>query len=106
MALSERDQYIGLVFTGWVDVPVTGTYTFYLMSDDGSRLWIGDQEIVENDGNHAPIMKTGTISLQQGLHPLRLAYYNAGGGRGLAVYMRNPNIGSFRLGERMRIKGD
>ena len=34
-------------------VPVTGSYSFYTFTDDGSRLFINGSEIVNNDGTHA-----------------------------------------------------
>jgi signal transduction histidine kinase len=37
-----RDEYAALVFIGYISIPTTGTYTFYLNSDDGSKLYIGD----------------------------------------------------------------
>ncbi|MGH7950559.1 MAG: PA14 domain-containing protein, partial [Limisphaerales bacterium] len=37
-----RDQYAALVFTGFLKIPTSGFYTFYLESDDGSLLYVGD----------------------------------------------------------------
>ena len=37
-----RDDHFGLRFSGLLDVAEPGSYTFHLRSDDGSRLWIGD----------------------------------------------------------------
>ncbi|HEY3864239.1 MAG TPA: ATP-binding protein [Verrucomicrobiae bacterium] len=36
-----RSERVGLCFTGFLDVPQAGLYTFYTMSDDGSRLSVG-----------------------------------------------------------------
>src|SRR5215469_9379275 len=38
-----------LVLTGWINIPATAEYAFNLYSDDGSRLWIGNN-LVNNDG--------------------------------------------------------
>jgi signal transduction histidine kinase len=38
---STREEYVGLQFSGWLDVPRAGLYTFYVRSDDGSRLYVG-----------------------------------------------------------------
>jgi hypothetical protein len=100
--MAERLNHFGLVFTGWLDVPQSGIFHFYVMSDEGSRLWIGDVEVVNNDGKHAHQMVIGGIHLEKGLHPFRLAYFNGAGGKGLGVYMRNPEAGAFRIEERMR----
>ncbi|MGA2247628.1 MAG: ATP-binding protein [Verrucomicrobiota bacterium] len=34
-------DHIGLRFTGWLEVPREGLYTFFTKSDDGSRLFVG-----------------------------------------------------------------
>ena len=41
-----------VVFEGWVEVPATGVYTLHLRSDDGSRLWLSGQPLIDNDGLH------------------------------------------------------
>jgi hypothetical protein len=37
-------------FYGWINFPQTGTYTLYLTSDDGSRLWLNDVVLIDNNG--------------------------------------------------------
>ena len=44
-AYRTRDEYCGLTFDGFINVPRSGTYTFYLTSDDGSRLWAGKSSL-------------------------------------------------------------
>ena len=36
-----REEHVALEFTGQLEVPREGLYTFYLRSDDGSRLFVG-----------------------------------------------------------------
>jgi signal transduction histidine kinase len=38
-----RTEHVGLQFTGYIQIPRDGLYTFYLKSDDGSQLFIGEQ---------------------------------------------------------------
>ena len=40
-----RDDLVGLRFTGFLQVPTAGKYTFVLGSDDGSLLFIGPKEV-------------------------------------------------------------
>jgi signal transduction histidine kinase len=40
-----RDGAVGLEFTGFLAVPKDGVYTFYVASDDGSQLSIGDASV-------------------------------------------------------------
>jgi len=41
-----------MVVTGYIAITQAGTYTFNLGSDDGSLLYIGGQQIINNDGQH------------------------------------------------------
>lgn len=70
----------GLQYSGYIDIPETGIYSFYLLVDDGGVLTIGDKEVVDNDGQHAPLEKSGQIALKKGLHPFRLNFIEGGGG--------------------------
>jgi hexosaminidase len=70
----------GLQYSGFINVPETAIYTFYLTCDDGGILNIADKEVVNNDGLHSAIQKTGQVALQKGLHPLLLNFIEGGGG--------------------------
>jgi hexosaminidase len=70
----------GLQYSGYIDIPETGIYSFYLLVDDGGVLTIGNKEVVDNDGQHAPLEKSGQIALKKGLHPFRLHFIEGGGG--------------------------
>ena len=60
-------------------------YTFYLMSNDGSKLFIDDKLVINFDGMHGFSTKTGKIKLTKGIHKIRIEYFQAGGGLGLEV---------------------
>ena len=81
----QRDNGFAMLFAGFISVPKDGIYTFYTRSDDGSRLLIGDQVVVDNDGTHAAIEKQGSIALAEGLHALRVQYFENAGQEELAV---------------------
>ena len=68
-------------WTGDVIAPVTGTYTFTTVSDDGVRLWVNNQQVIDNWDDHAASTDTSAgITLQAGQrYPIRLEYYEAGG---------------------------
>jgi hypothetical protein len=67
-------------WTGFIVIEVTGTYTFWTNSDDGVRLWVGENIVVQNWTDHAPTWNSGSIVLSPGEHALRLEYYENGGG--------------------------
>jgi hypothetical protein len=66
---------------GDVEPQYSETYTFYTTSDDGVRLWVNDQLIVENWTDHASTVNSGTIALAAGLkYDIQMDYYENGGG--------------------------
>jgi hypothetical protein len=100
LSLSERNDYFALKFEGYISVPVTGVYTFFVNSDDGSRLFIGDKMLLDNDGIHGIVEKSGSIALQAGEHPITLLYFNGTGGRGLRVSYEGPDIEKQEIPEK------
>lgn len=78
--------------TASIVIPTTGRYTFSTASDDGSRLYINDQQVVENDGTHGMQEASGRIRLDAGLHKITVTYFDNGGGDGLVVSWRGPGI--------------
>jgi len=82
----------GLVFTGLVKVPADGLYMFYTRSDDGSRLYLDDRLVVDNDGLHAARDGAGVVRLAAGLHSLTLAYFEASGDKLLELSYEGPGL--------------
>jgi len=75
------DDLFSARWTGQVEAAFTETYTFYTNSDDGVRLWIGGQQLVNNWTNHAATENKGTIDLVAGTtYSLQMEYYEDGGG--------------------------
>jgi hypothetical protein len=70
-----RFEWFAIDYTGrfWIDHP--GEYVFSLMSDDGSRLYIDDREIIDNDGLHSPMERLGSVDLTGGVHSIRVSYF-------------------------------
>jgi hypothetical protein len=85
-------------FTGQVLAVESGTYTFRTNSDDGVRLWVNGQLVIDNWTNHAPTYNTGTITLQAGVkYDIRLEYYEAAGGALLQLEWMRPGQGAFAV---------
>lgn len=69
-----------LTLAGWLRIDAPGTVDFALTSDDGSILSIAGVTIVDNDGNHAPQLRTGSASFEQaGLYPVLLRFFENDG---------------------------
>lgn len=92
--LSPRNQndYFAFRFTGFVNVPTDGEYTFFTSSDDGSKLFIGSTEVVNNDGLHGVQERSGTIGLKAGRHAITVTFFEKTGGEALTVSYQGPGI--------------
>lgn len=71
---------IGLVLTGYLEVPADGIYTFALLSDDGSILMLDGELLGDNDGAHSPVEIIVQKALKAGLHPMEVRYFDCNGG--------------------------
>lgn len=62
-------------WTGFIEVKNDTKATFFLSTDDGSRLYIGDKVVVDHWGHHGKSEKAGETTLKAGIHPIRIDYY-------------------------------
>ena len=90
------DQF-AVRYTGEFETDVTGSYTFYLTSDDGSRLFIDGQEIIANDGLHAAVEISNTVSLAAGTHTIEVRYFENAGGAVLDLDWAGPGFGRTQM---------
>ncbi len=66
---------------GQVEASFSEVYTFYTESDDGIRLWINGQLIINNWTDHAPTENSGVITLAAGgKYDVQMDFYENGGG--------------------------
>ncbi|MEW4526700.1 PVC-type heme-binding CxxCH protein [Maioricimonas sp. JC845] len=87
-----EDDAFALRFTGQLHVPEEGRYTFFIASDDGSRIYVDDKLVVNNDGLHGMVEKQGRVRLSAGAHRLVVTYFDNGGGDGLRVAWSGPGF--------------
>jgi hypothetical protein len=73
--VTKRTEWFAIDYTGrfWITKP--GNYLFNMMSDDGAIVYIDDQVVIDNDGVHPPIWKRGNVDLTEGLHRIRVSYF-------------------------------
>jgi mono/diheme cytochrome c family protein len=88
----KRENDFGFRFTGSIQIPQDGRYVFYTTSDDGSRLYIDDKLVVDNDREHAPQEKRGSIELKAGDHAIKGGFFQVGGGHEFLVRWSGPGI--------------
>jgi len=90
--LNSLPEYFGLNFSGYIKVPNEDVYTFSVLSNDGSQLFIADNLVVDNDGKHGAYEAESEIALQKGWHKIQLSYFQAGGGKTLKVSMKSKGV--------------
>jgi hypothetical protein len=92
LSLAPREDRFGMVFTGWLEVPRDGLYILSVGSDDGSRLYIGDRLVADNDGLHQYGEKGGEAALKAGKHRIRVEFFEGEGGQRLSVKWEGPGV--------------
>ncbi|MEO1574628.1 MAG: PA14 domain-containing protein, partial [Pseudomonadota bacterium] len=80
-----QTETFGLVFTGTLNIASASSYDFQVTSDDGARLYIDNQLVIDNDGVHAPVTLGGSIFLNPGSYPFRVEFFERFGGQVLEV---------------------
>ena len=91
-SINQVKHQFGIQFSSSIKINSKGEYHFYLLSDDGSRLYINNTLVVDNDGGHGAIERKGSISLQPGFHKITLDYHNQQGGAWLDAFYKGPGI--------------
>ena len=87
-----KESYYGYRYQGYIAVPRDGIYDFFLVSNDGSKLYIDGKELIENDANHGAVEEPGRVGLKAGLHKIHVKYFQCGGGKALKVSWSGPGI--------------
>ena len=80
-------------FEGYIKFPKTDKYKIYLSSDDGSRIFIDNKEILINDGIHGIEEEKETeIIVQKGFHKIKIEYFQVGYGKGLNIKIESSSF--------------
>ena len=77
-------------WTGMVNVPKSGRWTFFVTSDDGCRLFIDGKQVVDAWRDRAPEESAGTTELKKGAHEIRLEYFQGGSGKAVHLAWEGP----------------
>ena len=80
-------------WVGEIEIPFTETYTFTSASDDGFRLWVNEQLIIDAWWDQGTTEHSGTIALTGGQrYTIQAEYYENGGGAVAQLYWASPSI--------------
>lgn len=105
LAPRTQDEYFNFEFTGYLFIRQAGSYYFYLNSDDGSRLYIDGNQVVDFDGVHGRtsqnegfgVRSPSAIQLSAGPHEIRVIYFEYTAGQSLDVSYQGADTGNGKL---------
>jgi len=93
----------GVVFSGYVNIPMDGMYTFYTSSDGGTRLYLDGNLLLENDSIHSETEISGAVCLYSGYHEVRVEYFNTTSDGTLVVQFEGPDSSKEALSNYLEV---
>jgi PA14 domain len=70
-----NSEWYAIDYRGEFWLPKRTRLKFFLYSDDGSKLYIDDQCAIDNDGIHSIRGKAVSVRIPEGLHRIRISYF-------------------------------
>lgn len=92
----ERDNYY-VRWSGYIEIKAAGEYEFNTRSDDGSRLFINDNQVLENGGWHGMQDRRGKVQLSAGKHQISVEFFEGGSGAGIEWKYKGPDTGNSEI---------
>lgn len=80
-------------FSGTINIPSTGTYGFYAPGDDGIKVIIDNNTIINDWYDKGGGGSTTSTYLTEGSHTITLWFYENGGGANVWLYWAKPGYG-------------
>ncbi|OOC08255.1 family 16 glycoside hydrolase [Amycolatopsis azurea] len=91
-----NEQFVSEVIAN-ITIATAGQHEFRLTSDDGSRLSIDGQTVINHDGLHGATPATGSVQLSTGYHALRIDHFDNTNDQQVTLEWRPPGAGDFAL---------
>ena len=73
------------IFTGFINIDTSGEYKFFVTSNEGFRLKINNQVVTEHPDGRGAATSEETVSLNKGLYPIELTYFEKTGKKCLTL---------------------
>ncbi|GJJ03245.1 hypothetical protein RugamoR64_37830 [Duganella rhizosphaerae] len=77
--LGSTVEWFGMDIRFTVNIAETATWELMLLADDGAVLSVDDENVIDNDGIHAPTPVATRIKLEKGLRNFRVRYFQGPG---------------------------
>ena len=95
--ITNRFEWFAIEYTGLIRAARKGHYSLRILSDDGSKLFIDDKLIIDNDGEHPAVSRQGGIDLDNRQHIIRIQYFQGPRYAVALQFFCTPEGGSERL---------
>ncbi|MCW3465412.1 fibronectin type III domain-containing protein [Chitinophaga nivalis] len=95
LSIRKADTKYAIIWQGFINIPVSGSYTFGTTSDDGSKIYINKAysatatPTIDHGGPHGTTSKEATLNLTAGIYPFTATYFQQSGGQAMDVYWKN-----------------
>ena len=101
--IGHRDNLFAVVLEGYIEVAETGAKTIYLSADNGAKLYLNDELMIDQTGDHPSVKKMGQTLLTAGKHKIRIEYFELSGSQFLQAGWWEEKVGAvpftpFQLG--------
>jgi predicted alpha-1,2-mannosidase len=98
ISVCQRTNWVATEFTGLINIPKDGEYTFYVASKDGGQLLIDGEEQFESDGRKdAALPQQSVIALRKGFHQFTLKTYKCTENMSLSVEWSGPDFSRTQI---------
>lgn len=88
---------VRMLFNGFIDVKKAGDYTLRLITDDGGRMRINDEQIVDRWQNQGPTPTDVKVALKKGLNIIEIDYFQALAGGSISLQWLEPGAAQFSV---------
>jgi len=89
---SGRSEQVIVKWTGYINVPESGSYTFGGYADDGVIIKVNNNTVVNSWIESGAALRYGTTTLTAGVQPIEVWYYENGGAAVMALYWYKPSL--------------
>lgn len=88
-------EKFAIVITGFLKIDYDQRLVLRIASDDGSKLYLHDKLVIDNDGLHGTQARDANLAMQAGYHPFKIEFFENGGGQSLFFQWRTAQTGEF-----------
>ena len=89
------DNDFAIRATGTITIPTPGVWTFGTNGDDGARLLVNNEQVIDDDTLHAPEDRFGSLELEAGQYPVEFTFFERGGGGAVELFAAAGEFESF-----------